>query len=115
MNKRDFTKLIKQQIKDVPFEKQTQELYKMRDIIEQIASNIRKDQANNYVFCKKCGKYFRPTKRNQSREGVYRNVNVNMCWGEWDEPRWEMRAFDLISVKCPKCKEKIPYKETMRG
>ena len=136
MNKGEFTKLIKDQIKDAPFEKQTQELYKMRDIIEQIASNIHKDQREHYIYCTKCKKFYRPSamkkEEERSLETIQTNmcwefyrpsamkkeeeksletIQTNMCWGEWDEPQYAKAWFKITYVICPKCKTKTVYKE----
>ena len=111
MNKGEFTKLIKDQIKDVPFEKQTQELYKMRDIIEQIASNIHKDQKEHYIYCTKCKKFYKPSAMKKEEEKSLETVQTNMCWGEWDEPQHAKVWFKLTYVICPKCKTKTVYKE----
>ena len=111
MNKGEFTKLIKDQIKDIPFEKQTQELYKMSDIIEQIASTIHKDQKEHYIYCTKCKKFYRSSAMKKEEEKSLETIQTNMCWGEWDEPQYAKAWFKITYVICPKCKTKTIYKE----
>ena len=116
MNKRNFKKYVKEQIKGVPLEKQQNELQKMKECVSEVSHALFANTQKHYVFCEKCKKYIRKSRmKTISETKTVRGVCVYTDAGYGDDDMFADVTYNFTYWVCPKCGErKVKFKNKIR-
>ena len=109
MTKREFQKIIKDALKDLPLEKQDELLDKIHyNWMNEIHNLFNKKLRDKYYKCSKCGKYYQKSKCSSTyRTEVERGVTVYVDSGYGDDDEFADVTYNVEYVTCPFCgKEK---------
>lgn len=115
MNKKEFTRYINKQLNGMSLECQIQELQKLQKtyLPELIQARMRRlgtwippEKKDDYIFCKKCGKYSLKSKVNKEFVREVRTVTTFTDCGYGDDDRIGDVEYSVTYVICPKCGHK---------
>ena len=115
MNRKEFTRYINEQLNGMSLEGQIKELQKLletylpgliQERMKKLGMWIPPEKKDDYIFCKKCGKY--SLKSNVHKEHVkeVRTVTTFTDCGYGEDDRMGDVEYSITYVICPRCGHK---------
>ena len=103
MNKREFTKIIKDSLKDVPLEKQHDVLFTYKGYLQSVHNDLL-NKLSKLIRCNNCGKYFKDNKKtHHSKKEVSLGECVYRDCGYGDDDEFADILYEVMYTKCPFC------------